>query len=175
MTATLELASDSAESTQALAAAVATRCVPGDVLLLSGDLGAGKTTFAQGFGRALGIDEPVTSPTFTLVRQYEVAAGPGGIRVLLHADVYRLEHLAEVADLGLGQLVEDAGVALVEWGEAAEPVLGAGALRVRLKADPDDDDRRTVAVSAEGTAWVGRWAELEVVLAPWTTSGRAGS
>jgi len=175
VTATLELASDSAESTQALAAAVAARCVPGDVLLLSGDLGAGKTTFAQGFGRALGIDEPVTSPTFTLVRQYEVAAGPGGIRVLLHADVYRLEHLAEVADLGLGQLVEDAGVALVEWGEAAEPVLGDGAMRIRLEADPDDEDRRTVTVSADGSVWAVRWSGTVAALAPWSPTPGAGS
>ena len=93
MTAPLLLATDSPEATRALAAVVAVRCVPGDVLLLSGDLGAGKTTFAQGFGRALGILEPVTSPTFTLVRQYG-CRGPGGIRQLLHADVYRLEQLA---------------------------------------------------------------------------------
>jgi len=165
----LGLATSSAEATRSVAAAVAVRCVPGDVLLLSGDLGAGKTTFAQGFGRALGIDEPVTSPTFTLVRQYEVPDGPGGIRVLLHADVYRLEHLAEVVDLGLGQLVEDGGVALVEWGEAAEPVLGDGALRLRLEADPDDDDRRSVTVSADGPAWADRWPALVAALAPWAT------
>ena len=128
MTAPLVLATDSAGATRELAAALAPVCGPGDVLLLSGDLGAGKTTFAQGFGAALGIDEPVTSPTFTLVRQYEVTPGPAGVRTLLHADVYRLEHLGEIADLGLGQLVEDGGVALVEWGDAAEPVLGAGAL-----------------------------------------------
>ena len=174
MSPVLELASDSADATRDLAAAVASRCVPGDVLLLSGDLGAGKTTFAQGFGRALGIAEPVTSPTFTLVRQYEVDDGPGGLRLLLHADVYRLEHLAEVADLGLGQLVEDGGVALVEWGEAAEPVLGDGALAVRLDADPVDDDRRSVTVSADGTSWTTRWDDLAAALAPWAPAGPGG-
>jgi len=163
----LVLATGSAGATRALAAALAARCVPGDVLLLSGDLGAGKTTFAQGFGRALGIGEPVTSPTFTLVRHYETGDGPGGIRVLLHADVYRLEHLAEIADLGLGQLVEDGGVALVEWGEAAEPVLGEGALTLRLEAVPADDDRRTVTVAAD-SAWDDRWAGVTAALAPWT-------
>ncbi len=181
MNAGLVLATASAGDTRDLAATVAARCVPGDVLLLSGDLGAGKTTFAQGFGRALGIAEPITSPTFTLVRQYEVADGPGGIRVLLHADVYRLEHLAEVADLGLGQLVEDAGVALVEWGEAAEPVLGDGALSIRLEADGSDDDRRTVTVSVDGPAWTDRWTDLAAALAPWEVGagavrdGHAGS
>jgi len=164
---TLVLATSSARATRDLAAAVAACCAPGDVLLLSGDLGAGKTTFAQGFGRALGIDEPVTSPTFTLVRQYEVAPGPSGVRTLLHADVYRLDRLAEIADLGLGQLVEDGGVALVEWGDAAEPVLGDGALALTLAADPDDDDRRRVTVSADGPAWAGRWDALAGALAPW--------
>ena len=167
MSASLVLATPSAAATRELAAAVAARCLPGDVLLLSGDLGAGKTTFAQGFGSALGIEEPVTSPTFTLVRQYGVADGPGGIRVLLHADVYRLEHLAEIADLGLGQLVEDGGVALVEWGEAAAPVLGDGALAVGLVADPDHEDRRTVTVGADGPAWAARWSALDSALAPW--------
>jgi tRNA threonylcarbamoyladenosine biosynthesis protein TsaE len=175
MTGPLELATGSADATRELAAAMAGRCLPGDVLLLSGDLGAGKTTFAQGFGRALGIGEPVTSPTFTLVRQYELVDSPRGIRVVLHADVYRLEHLAEVADLGLGQLVEDAGVALVEWGEAAEPVLGDGALTVRLEADPDDDGRRTVTVASSGAAWDARWAELVAALGPWTTGGRVAA
>ncbi len=170
MTTPRVLATDSAGSTRDLAATVAARCVPGDVLLLSGDLGAGKTTFAQGFGRALGIDEPVTSPTFTLVRQYEVDGGPDGVRTLIHADVYRLDHLAEIADLGLGQLVEDGGVAVVEWGDAAEPVLGAGALRVRLEADPDDDRRRTVLVTSEGPAWTSRWPELASALHRWTAA-----
>ena len=93
MSAVLVLATSSAGATRDVAATVATLCVPGDVLLLSGDLGAGKTTFAQGFGRALGIDEPVTSPTFTLVRQYPVVRETA-ITTLLHADVYRLDHLA---------------------------------------------------------------------------------
>ena len=167
MSPALHLATASADATRALAAEVAARCVPGDVLLLSGDLGAGKTTFAQGFGRALGIDEPITSPTFTLVRQYEVSPGPAGVRTLLHADVYRLDRLVEVADLGLGQLVEDGGVALVEWGDAAEPVLGDGALALALTADPDDEDGRRLTVTADGPAWADRWPGLVEVLAPW--------
>ncbi len=167
MTVSVVLDTSSAESTRELAGVIAGACRPGDVLLLSGDLGAGKTTFAQGFGRALGIDESITSPTFTLVRQYEVADGPEGIRTLLHADVYRLDHTAEIADLGLGQLVEDGGVALVEWGDAAEPVLGDGALALRLVADSDDDDRRMITVAADGPAWADRWPALAAALAPW--------
>ena len=170
MTDPLVLVTTSPEATRAVAATLAARCVPGDVLLLSGDLGAGKTTFAQGFGRALGIDEPVTSPTFTLVRQYEVPVGPTGVRTLLHADVYRLDHLGEIADLGLGQLVEDGGVALVEWGEAAEPVLGSGALSLSLVADADDEARRTITVTAAGSAWADRWDDVVSDLSPWTAA-----
>ncbi len=167
MTPPLVLVTDSAGSTRRLAAALAPVCRPGDVLLLSGDLGAGKTTFAQGFGAALGVDEPVTSPTFTLVRQYEVEPGPTGVRTLLHADVYRLEHLGEIADLGLGQLVEDGGVALVEWGDAAEPVLGAAALSLLLEVDPDDEHRRAVTVSGAGGGWDERWDALVGAVTPW--------
>lgn len=152
------------------AAELAPALRPGDAVALQGDLGAGKTTFAQGFGAALGIEEPVTSPTFTLVRQYEVVPGPSGVRTLLHADVYRLDHLGEIADLGLGQLVEDGGVALVEWGDAAEPVLGAGALSLLLEADPGDEGRRTVTVSGAGADWAGRWDDLTAVLAPWAVA-----
>lgn len=170
MTAPVWLSTDSAEATREAAAALAVLCVPGDVLLLSGDLGAGKTTFAQGFGRALGVEEQVTSPTFTLVRQYEVRDSPNGVRNLLHADVYRLDRLGEIADLGLGELVEDGGVALVEWGEAAEPVLGRGALSLVLVADPDAESRRTVTVTAAGPSWADRWDRLVAALEPWSAA-----
>jgi tRNA threonylcarbamoyladenosine biosynthesis protein TsaE len=164
------LATSSAAATRDLAAAAAALCVPGDVLLLSGDLGAGKTTFAQGFGRAVGVQEPVTSPTFTLVRQYEVPVGPTGVRTLFHADLYRLDHLGEIADLDLGPLVEDGGVAVVEWGDAAEPVLGAGALSLLLVVDPVDDARRIVTATSAGLSWAARWDALRAALGPWAVT-----
>lgn len=176
------LSTRDALDTQAVAGAIAPLCVPGDVLLLAGDLGSGKTTFAQGFGRALGIAGPITSPTFTLVRQYRLDGDqdtPDGnpVVTLLHADVYRLDHLHEIADLGLGELVEDGGVALVEWGDEAEPILGKGALSVRLDSAPiegdpaDPADRRTVTVGWEGPPWAGRSARLREVLRPWEVGG----
>ncbi|HEX3564777.1 MAG TPA: tRNA (adenosine(37)-N6)-threonylcarbamoyltransferase complex ATPase subunit type 1 TsaE [Acidimicrobiales bacterium] len=181
--------------TRALAGAVAGLCVPGDIVLLAGDLGAGKTAFAQGFGAALGVEEPITSPTFALLRQYP--CDYGAIRTLLHADVYRLDHLQEVVDLGLGELVEDGGVAVVEWGDVAEPVLGSGSLTVHIVADPAasdpagadpaasdpvgasaagagdamaaaaDENARSIAVAPIGTAWDGRSTRLATALAPW--------
>jgi tRNA threonylcarbamoyladenosine biosynthesis protein TsaE len=173
----LHLATVGPADTQAMAAALAPLCVAGDMVLLSGDLGAGKTTFSQGFGAALGITEVMTSPTFTLVRQYPVGPGPGltgpgvegtggRIATLLHADVYRLDRLDEIVDLGLGELVEDAAVALVEWGDVAEPVLGEGSLAVELTAG-DDDDHRLVSVRPIGEAWSTRWEALSTSLGPW--------
>jgi tRNA A37 threonylcarbamoyladenosine biosynthesis protein TsaE len=88
------------------------------------------------------------------------------IRVLLHADVYRLDRLHEIVELGLGELVEDGGVALVEWGDAAEPVLGSGALAVRLDM-ADDDDRRVITISPVDGAWSGRWDGLVRALGSW--------
>ncbi|HUA95680.1 MAG TPA: tRNA (adenosine(37)-N6)-threonylcarbamoyltransferase complex ATPase subunit type 1 TsaE [Acidimicrobiales bacterium] len=164
-------ATASAGATRELAGVVAGLCAPGDVILLSGDLGAGKTTFAQGFAHSLGIDEPVTSPTFTLLRSYEVIGVPSGIRTLLHADLYRLDHHSEIADLGLGELVEDGGVALVEWGDAVEGVLGAGALTVSLAPVADEDDHRSVTVAAADDGWRDRWPALERALSRWRVHG----
>ena len=91
-------ATASADETRALAGRLARLCRPGDLVLLVGDLGAGKTVFAQGFAAALGVSGPVTSPTFALVRHYRCgAASP--VRPLIHADVYRTGSLDEVADL----------------------------------------------------------------------------
>jgi tRNA threonylcarbamoyladenosine biosynthesis protein TsaE len=173
----LELVTTDADQTRSLARAMARLCRPGDIVLLAGDLGAGKTTFAQGFGAGLGIHEVITSPTFTLVRQYPVgrATGPdrgsgAGIRTLLHADVYRLDHLAEIADLGLGELVEDGGVALVEWGDAARPVLGRGSLGVRLTVDDADEDQRLIDIEPTDDVWTARWPALLAAVEPWLTA-----
>jgi tRNA threonylcarbamoyladenosine biosynthesis protein TsaE len=138
----------SPDATRDLAARLARAARRGDVIVLQGTLGAGKTTFAQGFARGLGVDGPVTSPTFTLVRQYPCALGQ-----LVHVDVYRLEQLAEVDDLGLEDLGED-GVVLVEWGDVARPALGPVAWTVsigRPEQDGDDDDRVLTVHADDGT------------------------
>lgn len=156
----MKLATTSPSETQAVAAALASVVRAGDVILLSGDLGAGKTTFTQGFARALGVTEPVTSPTFTLLNEYH-----GRLRVL-HADVYRLDSLQEVIDLGIGELVEEDSVALVEWGEAAAPAL-PGHLVIRLEHAQGDDDR-TITLMPSGPGWSARLEMLEAAMAEWT-------
>ena len=132
---------------------------PGDVVLLSGPLGAGKTTFVRGLARGLGVRERATSPTFTIVRQHE-CHNDLGIATLHHADVYRVTSLDEVFDLALGELVEEAAVAVVEWGELAAPVFGADVVTVSIAVTSDEG--RTIDVDGAGARdraeAMARWA-----------------
>ena len=156
-------ATKSADDTRELAAAMAGLARPGDVLLLAGELGTGKTVFAQGFGRGLGVEEQVTSPTFTLMRTYE------GRLTLVHADVYRLDHLQEVVDLALPELLDEGGVAVVEWGDVAAAVLAPDFLEVCLEQGAGDDDR-LVTLRATGGRWSSRLRPLAVALDRWLVS-----
>ena len=131
-------------ATQAAGESFAQVLRPGDIVLLSGPLGAGKTTFSKGVARGLGVRDRVTSPTFTMVRQHE-AHNDQGITTLHHCDVYRVESLGEVLDLDLGELVEENAVALVEWGELAASIFGRDVVTVTIT--PNDDDSRTIAVA----------------------------
>lgn len=178
VTAPLVVETEGPDQTRALATALTEQCRAGDLVLLVGDLGAGKTTFAQGFGRGLGIREPITSPTFTLVRRYPLdpnapCATARGIRALLHADLYRLDTLGEVADLGLAELIEDGGVALVEWGDVADRVLGPEWLSVRFEIV--DDEHRRITLAADGTSWTTRWPQLTAALGALGALGAFGS
>lgn len=131
--------------TEALGAALGRLIQAGDVLALVGDLGAGKTCLTRGIARGLGIDEPVTSPTFILVAEYTAAAG----FPLYHADCYRLEQAAaEAQAIGLDELLLDGGVAVVEWAERIEPLLPPDHLRITLIAL--DDKRRELAFEPHG-------------------------
>jgi tRNA threonylcarbamoyladenosine biosynthesis protein TsaE len=150
----------SAKETGLLAAAVAELVRPGDLLLLAGDLGAGKTTFAQGFGAALGVTERITSPTFTLVSQYS------GRLELNHLDVYRLDQVEEVLDLGLAEMLDEGGVTLIEWGDTIIPALPADYLEVRLRLGEGDDDR-VAEIQLVGPRWSARSRALSTVLGPW--------
>jgi len=149
--------------THGVASSLAQLMRTGDVVILTGDMGSGKTAFAQGFADALGVDEPVTSPTFTLVHSYDT-----GRVNLHHADLYRLDRMSEVADLALTELVEGDGILLVEWGDPAAPLLGDH-LEVYLRHDDDDDDARFVSVRGVGRTWAARWERVEAAMAPWRT------
>ena len=148
------------EGTRSLAAALAELVRPGDLVVLAGDLGAGKTAFVQGFAAALGVTDVVTSPTFTLAHRYQ------GRMPVHHLDVYRFEHLDEVLDVDLPELLEDGGVTLIEWGDAIRPVLPPDLLEVHLRLGAGPDDRELELVP-RGDRWHARRAALVEHLAPW--------
>lgn len=153
------LRSAAADQTQAIASAVASVVVDGDLLVLVGDLGAGKTAFTQGFAAELDVTDPVTSPTFTLANRYE------GRLVVNHLDVYRIEALAEAQDLALPELLDD-GVTLVEWGDVILPALPADRLDIRITFGAGDDDR-VLAFTAVGPRWTARVPELVAATEAW--------
>jgi len=163
---TVEARTKSPEDTRDLAAAIAPLVRSGDLLLLAGELGAGKTVFTQGLARALGVTEQITSPTFTLMRPYD-----GSELRLLHCDVYRLEHLQEIVDLGIVELVDENSVAVIEWGDLAEPALPADFLEIRLTYDLDaGDDERRLELRPVGSAWAVRAGALERALQRWSVT-----
>ncbi|MGH8977529.1 MAG: tRNA (adenosine(37)-N6)-threonylcarbamoyltransferase complex ATPase subunit type 1 TsaE [Acidimicrobiia bacterium] len=136
----------SADATRAVAAALAAHLAAGDVIVLVGDLGAGKTTFAQGIARGLGVPGPVTSPTFTLVQQYT------GRVPVAHVDIYRLDRIQELHDLGFEELLDGPGVTLIEWGDAIRQVLPVDHAVVRIEPG-DSDDERVLTFEFEGARW----------------------
>ena len=134
---------------------LATLLRPGDLVVLTGPLGAGKTTLVQGIGQGLGVRGPVTSPTFVIARVHPAAgAGPA----LVHADAYRLGGRAEVDDLDLDTDLESS-VTVVEWGEGLVEDLADSHLEVRIAmaADPGEppgpDEARTVRLTGRGERW----------------------
>jgi tRNA threonylcarbamoyladenosine biosynthesis protein TsaE len=155
---------------QALAGRLAPLLRGGDLLVLSGDLGAGKTTFTQGLGEALGVRGPITSPTFVLARTHpSLVGGPP----LVHVDAYRLGGLGEIDDLDLDSTT-DASVTVVEWGDGMAEQLSDSWLHLRIEVrgprpiDPlgtphdgdlgetaDDHDPRVVTIKPHGPRWVG--------------------
>ncbi|MDP6342293.1 MAG: tRNA (adenosine(37)-N6)-threonylcarbamoyltransferase complex ATPase subunit type 1 TsaE [Alphaproteobacteria bacterium] len=127
---------DDLDATAAVARALALAARPGDVICLYGDLGAGKTTFARGFLRALGVVEEVPSPTFNLVLTYDTAAGP-----VWHFDLFRLTGAAEAHELGIEEAFAN-GISLIEWPERLGPLLPDDRIEVHLEPGPSDRQRR---------------------------------
>jgi tRNA threonylcarbamoyladenosine biosynthesis protein TsaE len=123
---------------------------PGDLVLLDGDLGAGKTTLTQGIGAGLGVSAAVTSPTFVIARVHRDGRIP-----LVHVDAYRLGATVDVDDLDLDASIEDSAT-VVEWGEGLVEGLSEHRLEVRIERPAsDDDETRTVTLSAVGERWAG--------------------
>lgn len=160
----IDLWSRSLADTHDIAAAIAQIVRPRDIIVLSGDMGAGKTAFAAGFAKGLGVsdDEYVSSPTFTLVHTHETGRIP-----MYHADLYRLTSTGEITDLGLREHADMGAVVLVEWGDVALDVLG-DVMVVRIDADDDDESVRRIEISIVGHGWDTRWEQLKRAVAKWT-------
>jgi tRNA threonylcarbamoyladenosine biosynthesis protein TsaE len=141
----------SPESTQGLAARIARRATPGTVLALSGDLGAGKTCFIQGLAAGLGVEGPVTSPTFIMVAEH------AGRLPLYHVDLYRTETLAEIRRLGLEEMLDGPGVTAIEWAEKAEPLLPLRTVRVHIRGAGDEP--RMVEIDGIPSDWPPDWLD----------------
>ena len=151
----LKLRALSQADTQEVARAIAGLVRAGDMIVLAGEMGAGKTFFTQAFGMALGVTEPITSPTFNLLHNYS-----GERLSMYHADLYRLERTGELADLGLSELQE--------WGDIVGDALGDG-LIVRLLHAPDvaATDERAIEIQGRGQPWAGRWEKLRLAVNSW--------
>ena len=122
---------NSPEETWALAAQLVDELVPGTVIALHGDLGAGKTCLVQGLAASLGIDEPITSPTYTLIGEYQ------GRLPLHHIDLYRLSGPEEAIGLGLEEYFDADGITAIEWAERAEGLLPPDLLHIQIEANAE--------------------------------------
>lgn len=134
-----EVKSNSVDDTWAIAAALVKELPSHAVLALHGNLGAGKTCFVQGIAMALGINQPVTSPTFTIVNEYH-----DGDRYLCHMDLYRLSGADEVLALGFDEYLEVEGIIAVEWSERAEEVFPANAIHIEIKSMVENGARSII-------------------------------
>ena len=137
----MQITTHSADETQALGQKLASRLAPVDVIAYFGDLGAGKTAFTRGLAQGLGITDPVTSPTYTIVNEYLSGRIP-----LFHFDMYRLSSSDELFDIGWEDYLSRGGVCAVEWSENVEDAL-QDAIRVTIEKDADEPDTRHITIT----------------------------
>jgi tRNA threonylcarbamoyladenosine biosynthesis protein TsaE len=141
----ISVSTSSREETQKLAQKLGTQLNAGDVLLLSGDLGSGKTTFTQGLAQSLNVRGKITSPTFVIARLHpNLAQGPA----LLHVDAYRLNSLAEIQDLDLVSDLSRA-IVVVEWPRDMVNDLSENSIKIEFLSDPKNENTRTIIISAD--------------------------
>ncbi len=143
----MERTTDSATETFALGETLGRAARPGDVFALEGDLGAGKTVMAQGLARGLGVEEPVNSPTFTILQVYDTGRLP-----LYHFDVYRIEDVDEMEEIGWEDCVYGDGVTVIEWADRIRDILPAACRWIRIARDPAQGfDVRRITITEDDT------------------------
>jgi tRNA threonylcarbamoyladenosine biosynthesis protein TsaE len=152
---------DSEQQTVQLGQCLGELLLPGDLVLLAGELGSGKTTLVKGVAKGLSIEDEVTSPTFVLQHIFKVppAKVSGGPSFLVHMDAYRLERMSELWDLGVEEMVDEGGAVLIEWGDVVASGLGGETLLVRL-ASLDSSSSRAVSFTSSGESWAQRFPAL---------------
>ena len=131
--------------TKQLAASLAPHLRPGDVVVLTGDLGAGKTLFVQGVAAGLGVSAQITSPTFNILLTYTDGRLP-----LYHFDLYRLDYSEQLEDIGFFETVDGDGASFIEWGDKFIDAMPYTYLEISLQLDPDDEDARRVKAHSVG-------------------------
>jgi tRNA threonylcarbamoyladenosine biosynthesis protein TsaE len=161
----LHLRTSSPAQTRAVAAVVAAALRAGDVIALTGELGAGKTSFVQGAAAALGVRDRVTSPSFVLRREYE------GRLPIAHVDVYRLDTLSDVLEIGFEDVIGRSHVAFIEWADAISPLLPADHLEIELRTETVEEDARRMILRPRGDDWHRRLGTLFDRLREWAVSG----
>ena len=159
----LVLIASTPDDTRAIGAAIAPLLRARDAIVLTGELGAGKTTFVQGLARGLDVEDHVASPTFTLIREYT------GRLPVAHVDVYRLDRVQEVVDLALDEVADGDAVIVVEWGDAIDELLSPDRLRIELTSgDPASEvEVRRIVIGPRGPAWAARYEELVGAVSRW--------
>ena len=140
----MEITTNSPADTEAVGASLAAKLEPGSVIAFTGDLGAGKTAFTRGLAKGLGIEERVTSPTFTIVNEYE-----GGRLPLFHFDMYRLGSADELFDIGWEDYLARGGVCAVEWSENIADALEEDTIRVDIRRG-EHDGQRVITITGGG-------------------------
>ncbi len=165
----ITITTHSPEETQALGAALGKSAQPGDLLLLCGDLGSGKTCLTQGIARGLEVADNVRSPTFVLATEH------AGRLPLYHIDLYRLYDIREVDDLGLDDYIEGEGVCVVEWADKAMPFFPGDHLLVELEHSPNNalslnkaqspNSERTIRITPRGVRYAGLLEQVQRLLA----------
>lgn len=151
----LTVTTHSVEETRIIGASLAPVLLPGDVLSLSGDLGAGKTALVQGIAAAFGVEARVTSPSFTIVHEYK------GRFPLVHVDVYRLNSFQEVIDLGFEEFLDTTAVVMIEWGDAIAPLLPRRHLEIEIRRkDDEDSNERFFVFRPHGQEWIRKIQEM---------------
>lgn len=140
----MEITTNSPTETEAVGASLAAKLEPGSVIAFTGDLGAGKTAFTRGLAKGLGIEERVTSPTFTIVNEYE-----GGRLPLFHFDMYRLGSADELFDIGWEDYLARGGVCAVEWSENIADALEEDTIRVDIRRG-EHDSQRVITITGGG-------------------------